>query len=62
MADEVKPELMVKDKKAFASWKTNNELHVMLCMKQNGLTKSQAGVQAYFEGVEGLNKRLSPKV
>lgn len=53
--------MMAKDKKSFAAWKANNDLHVLLVIKQDGLSKSQAVVQAYFEGVDGLNKRLDPK-
>lgn len=52
--------LMVTDKKALAAWRANYDLHVLLLMKQHGLTKSQAVVQAYHEGAEHLNKRLAP--
>lgn len=57
MAD-TKPELMAWDKKSLAKWKANNDLHVLLIMRQDALAKAAAVVQAYFEGVEGLNKRL----
>lgn len=49
---------VITDKKALASWKNNHELHLLLIQRQNGLTKAQALVQAYHEGVEGLSKRL----
>lgn len=52
------PKFAVLDKKAAATFKTNVDLHVLLIMRQNGLTKSQAVVQAYHEGVEMLAKRL----
>lgn len=61
MVEPRKAELMVQDKKAGASWRQNFDLHVLLIQKQAGLAKPYALVQAYFEGVEGLNKRLSPK-
>lgn len=53
--------LLSRDKKTFAAWKANSDLHVVLIVKQDGLSKSVAAVQAYYEGVEGLNKRLAPK-
>lgn len=46
------------DKKALAAWKTNADLHVLLIMKQHGVSKSVAVTQAYFEGVDGVKKRL----
>lgn len=49
---------VLTDKQAIAKWRQNHDLHVLLIMRQNGLTKPQALVQAYHEGVEGLNKRL----
>lgn len=49
---------VLTDKKAVQNWKANHDLHVLLIIKQNGLTKSQAVVQAYHEGLDGLNKRL----
>lgn len=58
MADEVKHRVM-DDKKSMQNWRTNYDLHVLMIMKQHGLTKAQACVQAYAEGVEGLNKRLA---
>lgn len=48
---------LLVDKKAFAAWRTNHDLHVLLLMK-GGKTKAEALVHAYYEGVEGLNKRL----
>lgn len=47
----------MSDAKAYAAWRTNHDLHVLLLMK-GGKTKAQALVVAYHEGVEGLNKRL----
>lgn len=49
---------VLTDKKAVQNWRANHDLHILLIIKQNGLTKSQAVVQAYHEGHEGLNKRL----
>ncbi len=46
------------DKKALPKWKGNFDLHVLLVMRQNECSKAVAAVQAYHEGVEGLNKRL----
>lgn len=40
------------------SWRNNFGLHVALLVKKHGLSKADATVQAYHEGVEGLNKRL----
>lgn len=54
---KVRPQVMT-DKKALLNWRTNHDLHVLLLMKQHGLTKGQATVQAYCEGVEGLNARM----
>lgn len=54
---EVKPHL-ITDKKAVLNWKTNLDLHTLLVMKTHGLSKGQALVQVYAEGVEGLSKRL----
>lgn len=60
MADEVKTApTVLTDKKALANWRTNFDLHVLMIMKQHSLTKAQAVVQAYHEGVVGLNKRLA---
>lgn len=50
--------LMVSDKAAFAEWRKNFDLHVLLLMKKHKLSKAVALVQAYHEGVDGLNKRL----
>lgn len=49
---------VLTDKKAVANWRTKHDLHVLMIMEKNGLTKAQAVVQAYHEGVDGLNKRL----
>nr|QJB21597.1 MAG: hypothetical protein [Microvirus sp.] len=60
MVDEVKnAPAVLTDKKALAKWRTNHDLHVLMIMNKHGLTKAQAVVQAYHEGVEGLNKRLA---
>lgn len=49
----------ILDKKAFGAWRTNFDLHVLMLMKKHPvLSKAQAQVQAYHEGVDGLNKRL----
>lgn len=40
------------------SWRQSHDLHVLLIMKQVGLSKPNALVQAYSEGLVGLNKRL----
>lgn len=50
---------ILTDKKALLNWRTNHDLHVLMIMKRHGLSKGQALVQAYFEGAEGLNKRLA---
>lgn len=52
------PKFPVLDKKASGAFKNKLDLHVLLIIQQNGLTKSQALVQAYHEGVEALGKRL----
>lgn len=49
---------VITDKKALQNWRTNHDLHVLLIMKQHGLTKPLALVQAYAEGVDGLTKRM----
>lgn len=49
---------IMTDKKAVSNWKTKHDLHVLLIMQTHGLTKAQAIVQAYAEGVEGVSKRL----
>jgi len=45
---------MITDKKAMAEWKRKHDLHVMLLMERFKFTKTQAVVQAYARGVEGL--------
>ena len=52
------PSNSLLDKKALSNWKTNHELHVLLVMKQHGVTKAVAAVQAYHEGVDGLKRRM----
>lgn len=49
---------ILTDKKALSAWKANLDLHVLLIMRVHKLSKAQALVQAYHEGVEGLSKRL----
>lgn len=59
MADDVKRNIsVITDKKAVLNWRTNHDLHVLMIMKQHGMTKGQASVQAYAEGVDGLNRRM----
>ena len=50
--------MTVLDKAAGKQWRTNFDLHVLLIAKKHGLSKADATVQAYHEGVDGLNKRL----
>lgn len=57
MADE-KVFTVLTDKKALQNWRNKHDLHVLLVMQQNGLSKAQALVQVYHEGADGLNKRL----
>lgn len=45
-------------KKAEAEAKTNHDLHVLLVMKQDNVSKSKALLTAYREDKAGLNKRL----
>lgn len=52
--------MMVEDKKAKAAWRQNHDLHVMLLMRRHKLSKADAQVQAYFEGVDGLKKLENP--
>ncbi|QCS37254.1 hypothetical protein [Tortoise microvirus 75] len=52
---------MMLDKKALATFKNKNMLHVLLIMDQEKVSKSTAIVQAYHEGVEGLGARQLPK-
>jgi hypothetical protein len=60
MAENVKQiPAVLTDKKALLNWRTNHDLHVLMIMKQHGLTKAQALVQAYHEGSDGLSKRLA---
>lgn len=59
METTVKSKPASLDKKALAAWKSNFDLHVLLIIRQNGLSKSQAVIQAYHEGVEGLSTRLA---
>lgn len=46
------------DKTAAKNWRTNHDLHVLLIMRQHSVSKADAVVQAYHEGVEGRTKRL----
>lgn len=56
MADEVKS--VVLDKKAIPEWRTNHDLHVLLIMRKDKMSKPNAIVQAYHEGIDGLKKRM----
>lgn len=47
------------DGKALAAVKANHDLHVLLLMRQAGISKSKATVLAYHEGEAGLNTRLA---
>lgn len=52
-------EMSKDEKKALAKAATDFNLHVLLVMRQDGLSKAQAQARAYDEGVDGLNaKRL----
>lgn len=50
---------MMLEKKALAKHKQSHDLHVLLLIKQESVTKSAAQVQAYHEGIEGLQRRLT---
>jgi len=52
---------MILDKKGLAATKQNMDLHVLLIMKQENISKAQAQANAYSEGAEGLVKRLNPE-
>ncbi|QCS37247.1 hypothetical protein [Tortoise microvirus 74] len=41
--------------------KLDHELHVALLMKREGLSKPDATVMAYLDGLNGLNDRLNLK-
>ncbi|QCS37238.1 hypothetical protein [Tortoise microvirus 73] len=41
--------------------KTDHDLHVLLLMKREGLSKSDAIVMAYLDGLNGLQDRLNLK-
>lgn len=49
---------VVTDRVALAKLRQSFNLHVFAIMRQHGLTKSQAMVQAYHEGVEGIARRI----
>lgn len=59
MGEVIAQPTIITDKKALLAWRTNHDLHVLLLMKQEKLSKGAAVVQAYHEGVDGLNKRLA---
>lgn len=40
--------------------KAEFDLHVLLIMKQDGLSKSKALLKAYIEGLGGVARRLAP--
>jgi len=46
------------DKKAQAEYKRKHDLHVLLIQEAEKVSKSQATIQAYAEGIEGVAKRL----
>ena len=46
------------DKKGLAAAKSNHDLHVLLVIRQDKVSKSAALVIAYTEGAPGLNTRL----
>lgn len=48
----------ILEKKALAAWKREFDLHVMLIMKQERVSKAVALIQAYHEGVETQATRL----
>ena len=53
---EAKPSAVL-DKKALQTWRRKHDLHVLLIMERDGLSKPNALVQAYHEGIEGLQGR-----
>lgn len=57
MADDVKNGMKIRIKAA----KLDHDLHVALLMKRDGLSKSDAIVMAYLDGLQGLNDRLNAK-
>ncbi|HEY8577064.1 MAG TPA: hypothetical protein VIL88_12070 [Devosia sp.] len=57
MADEVNKGIKERVKRA----KLDHDLHVALLMKREGLSKPDATVMAYLDGLNGLNDRLNLK-
>lgn len=51
---------MILDEKALAIWKRWLDLHVLLIMDQEKVTKNAALAQAYHEGAEGRARRTAP--
>lgn len=51
---------MILDKKALSNFKRGLDLHVLLIMEQEKVTKAAALAQAYHEGVEGRARRTAP--
>lgn len=48
------------EKTALGKYKSKFELHVLLIIEQEKVSASQARVQAWAEGIDGLGKRLGP--
>lgn len=46
-------------KKRLKAAKANHDLHVLLLMRQQNLSKTEATLLAYLDGVLGLDQRLS---
>lgn len=51
-------ELSKEEKKALVKAASDFNLHVLLIVRQDGLSKTQSQVRAYLEGAAGLDKRL----
>lgn len=47
------------DKKAIAKAKADHDLHVLLIIRQDEISKSKAITIAYAEGAAGLKERLA---
>lgn len=50
------------DAKQEKAEKADFDLHCLLIMKQEGVTKSKALIRAWSEGRDGLSQRLGQKV
>lgn len=53
-------DLTKEEKKTLAKAASEFNLHVLLIVRQDGLSKAQSQVRAYLEGAVGLEKRLMP--